>query len=74
MKVSFDTPEYTGEVTGLGATRLLEAIRELQIRPRIYQASSSEMFGKVDEDAAARDDAVLSAQPVRRRQGVRLSG
>ena len=49
VKVSFDTPEYTGEVTGLGATRLLEAIRELQIRPRIYQASSSEMFGKAVE-------------------------
>ena len=49
VKVSFDTPEYTGEVTGLGATRLLEAIRELQIRPRIYQASSSEMFGLVQE-------------------------
>jgi GDPmannose 4,6-dehydratase len=46
VKVSFDTPEYTGDVTGLGATRLLEAIRDLQIRPRIYQASSSEMFGK----------------------------
>ena len=49
VKVSFDTPEYTGNVTGLGSTRLLEAIRELQIRPRIYQASSSEMFGKVLE-------------------------
>jgi GDPmannose 4,6-dehydratase len=49
VKVSFDTPEYTGEVTGLGATRLLEAIRELEMRPRIYQASSSEMFGKVRE-------------------------
>ena len=49
VKVSFDTPEYTGEVTGLGASRLLEAIRELQIRPRIYQASSSEMFGKIVE-------------------------
>jgi GDPmannose 4,6-dehydratase len=47
VKVSFDTPEYTGEVTGLGATRLLEAIRELRIRPRVYQASSSEMFGHV---------------------------
>ena len=46
VKVSFDTPEYTGEVTGLGAARLLEAIRELEITPRIYQASSSEMFGK----------------------------
>ncbi len=50
VKVSFDTPEYTGDVTGLGATRLLEAIRELQIRPRIYQASSSEMFGKVADE------------------------
>jgi GDPmannose 4,6-dehydratase len=49
VKVSFDTPEYTGDVTGLGSTRLLEAIRELEIRPRIYQASSSEMFGKVTE-------------------------
>ena len=46
VKVSFDTPEYTGEVTGIGAARLLEAIRELQTKPRIYQASSSEMFGK----------------------------
>ncbi len=45
VKVSFDTPEYTGEVTGLGSVRLLEAIRELHIRPRIYQASSSEMYG-----------------------------
>jgi len=49
VMVSFDTPEYTGEVTGLGATRLLEAIREMRIRPRIYQASSSEMFGKIRE-------------------------
>ena len=49
VKVSFDTPDYTGEVTGLGAARLLEAVRELQIRPRIYQASSSEMFGNACE-------------------------
>jgi GDPmannose 4,6-dehydratase len=49
VKVSFDTPEYTGEVTGLGSVRLLEAIRELHIRPRIYQASSSEMFGMAPE-------------------------
>ena len=47
VKVSFDMPEYTAEVTGLGSLRLLEAIRELRIRPRFYQASSSEMFGKV---------------------------
>ncbi|MDP9194576.1 MAG: GDP-mannose 4,6-dehydratase [Acidobacteriota bacterium] len=51
VKVSFDTPEYTGEVTGLGATRLLEAIREQQIRPRVYQASSSEMFGNAGGSA-----------------------
>ncbi len=46
VKVSFDVPEYTGEVTGLGACRLLEAIRELDLTgTRVYQASSSEMFG-----------------------------
>jgi GDPmannose 4,6-dehydratase len=46
VKVSFDVPEYTGEVTGLGACRLLEAVRELGLNDtRIYQASSSEMFG-----------------------------
>src|SRR5512141_2781142 len=46
VRVSFEVPEYTGEVTGLGATRLLEAIRELDLKQtRIYQASSSEMFG-----------------------------
>src|ERR1700682_787322 len=39
--VSFDVPEYTGEVTGLGAVRLLEAIRDLGIKPKFYQASSS---------------------------------
>lgn len=45
VKVSFDVPEYTGDVTGLGATRLLEAIRRSGITTRFYQASSSEMFG-----------------------------
>ncbi len=49
VRVSFDTPEYTGDVTGLGTTRLLEAIREIGISPRFYQASSSELFGKVVE-------------------------
>lgn len=44
-RVSFDIPEYTGEVTAPGAVRLLEAIREGGIRTRYYQASSSEMFG-----------------------------
>src|SRR5580765_8238266 len=49
VRVSFDVPEYTGEVTGLGAVRLLEAIRETGIQPKFYQASSSELFGKVRE-------------------------
>ncbi len=49
VRVSFDVPEYTAEVTALGTVRLLEAIREIGIRPRFYQASSSELFGKVME-------------------------
>ena len=49
MRVSFDSPEYTGDITAIGTIRLLEAIRESGIRPRFYQASSSEMFGKVQE-------------------------
>jgi GDPmannose 4,6-dehydratase len=49
VRVSFDTPEYTGDITGLGSVRLLEAIRDLGIRPRFYQASSSELFGLVQE-------------------------
>src|SRR5438128_2723311 len=49
VRVSFDTPEYTTDITATGAVRILEAIRETGIRPRFYQASSSEMFGKVQE-------------------------
>ena len=47
VRVSFDIPEYTSDVTGVGTIRILEAMRETGIRPRFYQASSSEMFGKV---------------------------
>jgi GDPmannose 4,6-dehydratase len=47
VKVSFEVPEYTAEVTGLGATRLLEAIRDTGVKTKFYQASSSEMYGKV---------------------------
>jgi len=49
VRVSFDVPEYTAEVTGVGTVRLLEAIREAGIKPRFYQASSSELFGKAVE-------------------------
>jgi GDPmannose 4,6-dehydratase len=45
VRVSFDMPEYTGDITGLGTLRLLEAIRKTDIKTRFYQASSSEMFG-----------------------------
>ena len=45
VRVSFDEPEYTGDVTGLGTTRILEAIRAAQVPVKFYQASSSEMFG-----------------------------
>ena len=49
VRVSFDVPEYTGEVTGLGTVRLLEAIREVGLETRFYQASSSELFGQAAE-------------------------
>src|SRR3954452_12219626 len=45
VRVSFDTPEYTSDVVGMGTVRLLEAIRETGVDTRFYQASSSEMFG-----------------------------
>src|SRR5512136_2678600 len=45
VRVSFDMPEFTGDTTGLGVTRLLEAVRHSGIKTRFYQASSSEMFG-----------------------------
>ena len=49
VRVSFDIPEYTSDVVGLSTVRILEAIRETKTPARFYQASSSEMFGKVQE-------------------------
>ncbi|PTX99778.1 GDP-mannose 4,6-dehydratase [Verrucomicrobia bacterium LW23] len=49
VRVSFDVPEYTGDVTGLSTVRILEAIRETNLKCRFYQASSSEMYGLVQE-------------------------
>jgi len=49
VMVSFDIPEYTAEVAGLGAVRILEAMRELELDAKFYQASSSELYGKVFE-------------------------
>ena len=66
VKVSFDIPEYTAEVTAVGAARLLEAIREVGLPPALL---SGLVLGDVREgrrDAAARDDPVPPAKPVRR--------
>lgn len=49
VRVSFDSPEYTTDITATGTARLLEAIRQVGLKPRFYQASSSEMYGKVLE-------------------------
>lgn len=49
VRVSFDVPEYTGDVDGLGTLRMLDAIREAGIKTKFYQASSSELYGKVQE-------------------------
>ncbi|HET7293742.1 MAG TPA: GDP-mannose 4,6-dehydratase [Vicinamibacteria bacterium] len=49
VKVSFEMPEYTGNVTALGVLRILDAVRELELPARVYQAGSSEMFGLVAE-------------------------
>ena len=49
VRVSFDIPEYTSDITGVGTIRILEAMREAGGRSRFYQASSSEMFGKAQE-------------------------
>ena len=49
VKVSFDMPEYTAQVDGLGTLRILDALKDTQIPARLYQASTSELFGKVQE-------------------------
>ncbi len=49
VRVSFDIPEYTADVTGIGTLRILDAIKETGIKTKFYQASSSEMFGLVQE-------------------------
>ena len=65
VRVSFDIPEYTSDVTGVGTIRILEAIREVGLRSRFYQASSSEMFGKA-QTVPQNEKTPLAAQSVRR--------
>ncbi len=63
VRVSFDSPEYTTDITATGVVRLLEAIRETGIRPRFYQASSSEMYGKVREVPQTEDTPFYPRSP-----------
>ncbi|MBY0359187.1 MAG: GDP-mannose 4,6-dehydratase [Candidatus Obscuribacterales bacterium] len=49
VRVSFEIPEYTGDITAIGTVRLLEAVRQVGLKSRFYQAGSSEMFGKTQE-------------------------
>jgi len=60
VRVSFDMPEYTGDITGLGTTRILEAVRRSGIKCKYYQASSSEMFG--DAPAPQNEDTPFRAR------------
>jgi len=62
VEVSFDVPEYTSNVTGLGALRLLDAIKQLKLDVKYYQASSSEMFGRVEKDLLQNEDTPFNPQ------------
>ena len=74
VSVSFEAPEYTADVDGIGTLRLLEAIRFLKLtdKTRFYQASTSELYGLVQETPAARNDPLLSAQSLCRGQAIFL--
>ena len=71
VQTSFSQPVLTGETTALGVTRLLDAIRLVDPEIRFYQASSSEMFGKVQEVPQTRVDPALPPQSLRGGQGLR---
>ena len=71
VPTSWQQPVFTGEVTALGVTRMLDAIRLVDPEIRFYQASSSEMFGKVREVPQTENTPFYPAQPLRRGQGLR---
>ena len=71
VPTSWEQPVLTGEFTAMGVTRMLEAIRLLNRKIKFYQASSSEMFGKVAESPQSEKNIFLSAQPLWRGQGLR---
>jgi GDPmannose 4,6-dehydratase len=71
VQTSWTQPVLTGEITALGVTRMLDAIRIVDPEIRFYQASSSEMFGRVRTVPQNEETAVLPTQSLRRREGVR---
>lgn len=62
MQVSFDVPEYTANVTALGTLRILNVIRQLKLKTKFYQASSSEMFGDVATQEYQNENTVFNPQ------------
>ena len=62
VRVSFDIPEYTGNISGLGSLRILEAIKQLGLKSRFYQASSSEMFGRVNSEIPQNENTTFNPQ------------
>ena len=71
VPTSWNQPVFTGDITGLGVTRILDALRTVNPQIKFYQASSSEMFGKVRGSATDRKHALLSAQSLWGRQSIR---
>ena len=69
--LSFELPLFTADVTGLGPLRLLEAVRSVDPKIKFYQASSSEMFGKVQKPVTKRRDAILSSESLWRIEAFR---
>ena len=74
VKVSFEIPEYTGQVDGLGTLRILEAVRLLGMedKVRIYQASTSELYGLVQDSSSERNYLVLSTITLRCTKTLRI--
>lgn len=74
VQVSFDAPEYSGDVDALGVLRVLEAVRVCGLTKscKVYQASTSELYGNGGGGSAARNYAVPSVQPLRGGEAVRL--
>jgi GDPmannose 4,6-dehydratase len=72
VKVSFEVPEYTAEVDAIGTLRFLDAIRETGIKTKFYQASTSELYGKVQEVPQKGNNSFLSKKSIRSCKNLRL--